>query len=283
MSAAHRAMVRTRYATNLDFPAMTTVYNPMDLTGRRILVTGASAGIGRATAVMLSRLGARLVLNGRDEERLAETADRLEDRLEGDEEGGGHAIAPFDLSDLEAVPGWMKGLCADDAPFDGIAHCAGIQTLRPIRIFSAAFFDEVMRANLGSALALARGLRQKGCHAERAAMALISSTAATAASPGNVVYAASKGGIIAATKGLAVELLSDGIRVNCVVPSIVETELIERGKQKLTADQYEHLRTLQPLGFGHPDDIALMIAYLLADTSRWMTGSIVTVDGGRTA
>lgn len=276
-------MVRTRHATNLGFPAMTArspaAYNPMDLTGRRILVTGASAGIGRATAVMLSRLGARLVLNGRDEERLAETADRLD----GDDEGGGHAIAPFDLSDLEAVPGWIKGLCADDAPFDGIAHCAGIQTLRPIRIFSAAFFDEVMRANLGSALALARGLRQKGCHAERAAMALISSTAATAASPGNVVYAASKGGIIAATKGLAVELLSDGIRVNCVVPSIVETELIERGKQKLTADQYEHLRTLQPLGFGHPDDIAHMIAYLLADTSRWMTGSIVTVDGGRTA
>lgn len=251
------------------------VYNPMDLSGRLMLVTGASAGIGRATAVMLSRLGARVILNGRDAGRLAETAERLT--------GDGHAVAPFDLSDLEMVPGWMKGLCADAGPLDGVAHCAGIQTLRPIRIFSSGFFDDVMRANLGSALALARGLRQKGCHAERAAMALISSTAATAASPGNVVYAASKGGIIAATKGLAVELLSDGIRVNCVVPSIVETELIERGKQKLTAEQYEHLRTLQPLGFGRPDDIAHMIAYLLADTSRWMTGSIVTVDGGRTA
>lgn len=252
----------------------TPSYNPMDLTGRRILVTGASAGIGRATAVVLARLGARLLLNGRDAGRLEETAGRLE--------GQGHAAAPFDLSELEAVPGWVKQQAAD-GPFDGIAHCAGIQTLRPIRIFSAGFFDEVMHANLGSALALARGLRQKGCHAERAAMVLISSTAATAASPGNVVYAASKGGIIAATKGLAVELLSDGIRVNCVVPSIVETELIERGKQKLTGEQYEHLRRLQPMGFGHPDDIAHMIAYLLADTSRWMTGSIVTVDGGRTA
>lgn len=254
---------------------MTAVYNPMDLSGRLMLVTGASAGIGRATAVMLSRLGARVILNGRDAARLEETAARLA--------GDGHATAAFDLSDLEAVPGWVKALTAAHGPLDGIAHCAGIQTLRPIRIFSAEFFDSVMRANLGSALALARGLRQKGCHAERAAMALISSTAATAASPGNVVYAASKGGIIAATKGLAVELLSDGIRVNCVVPSIVETELIERGKQKLTAEQYEHLRTLQPLGFGHPDDIAHMLAYLLADTSRWMTGSIVTVDGGRTA
>lgn len=250
-------------------------YNPMDLSGRRMLVTGASAGIGRATAVMLSRLGARVVLNGRDAGRLAETAAQLA--------GSGHAVAPFDLSDLDAVPGWVKGLAVEHGAFDGIAHCAGIQTLRPIRIFSAGFFDEVMRANLGSALALARGLRQKGCHAERAAIALIASTAATAASPGNVVYAASKGGIIAATKGLAVELLGDGIRVNCVVPSIVETELIERGRQKLTDEQYEHLRRLQPLGFGHPNDIAHMIAYLLADTSRWMTGSIVTVDGGRTA
>ncbi len=254
---------------------MTASYNPMDLSGRLMLVTGASAGIGRATAVMLSRLGARVILNGRDAVRLDETATRLV--------GDGHATAAFDLSDLEAVPGWVKALATTHGPLHGIAHCAGIQTLRPIRIFSAEFFDAVMRANLGSALALARGLRQKGCHAERAAMALISSTAATAASPGNVVYAASKGGIIAATKGLAVELLSDGIRVNCVVPSIVETELIERGKQKLTAEQYEHLRTLQPLGFGHPDDIAHMLAYLLADTSRWMTGSVVTVDGGRTA
>ncbi|CAO3439715.1 SDR family NAD(P)-dependent oxidoreductase [Azospirillum doebereinerae] len=254
---------------------MTAVYNPMDLSDRLMLVTGASAGIGRATAVMLSRLGARVLLNGRDAGRLEETAGLLA--------GDGHSTVPFDLSDLDAVPGWVKAQAAAHGPLHGIAHCAGIQTLRPIRIFSAAVFDEVMRANLGSALALARGLRQKGCHAERAAMALISSTAATAASPGNVVYAASKGGIIAATKGLAVELLGDGIRVNCVVPSIVETELIERGKQKLTAEQYEHLRTLQPLGFGHPDDIAHMLAYLLADTSRWMTGSIVTVDGGRTA
>lgn len=258
-------------------------YNPMDLSGRLILVTGASAGIGRATAMVLAKLGARLILNGRDAGRLNETAARLAELGNGPEHATAHTVAPFDLSDLEAVPGWVKQQAAALGPLHGVAHCAGIQTLRPIRIFSAAFFDDVMRSNLGSALALARGLRQKGCHADTAAMVLISSTAATAASPGNVVYAASKGGIIAATKGLAVELLSDGIRVNCVVPSIVETELIERGKQKLTAEQYESLRTLQPLGFGHPDDIAHMIAYLLADTSRWMTGSIVTVDGGRTA
>lgn len=254
---------------------MPPTHNPMDLTGRRMLVTGASAGIGRATAVLLSRLGARVTVSGRDEARLGETLALLE--------GEGHDAAAFDLGQLDAVPGWLKDLAARGGAFHGVAHCAGIQTLRPIRIFSASFFEEVMRVNLGSCLAIAKGLRQKGVHADTASLVLIASTAATAASPANVVYAASKGGVIAATKGLSAELLPDGIRVNCIVPSIVMTDLIERGFEKLTPEQIEHLRKLQPLGFGHVEDAANAIAYLIADTGRWITGTSMVVDGGRTA
>lgn len=249
--------------------------NPMSLDGRHILVTGASAGIGRATAVLLSRLGATLTVNGRDPERLAQTMALLH--------GAGHRAAPFDLGDIDAIPAWIKERAAEGGALHGVAHCAGIQTLRPIRIFSADFFDQVMRVNLGSCLALAKGLRQKGVHADTASLVFISSTAATASSPANVVYAAAKGGVIAATKGLSAELLPDGIRVNCVVPSIVMTDLIERGFEKLSQEQIEHLRALQPLGFGHVDDVANAIAYLLADTGRWITGTALTVDGGRTA
>ncbi|TWB18984.1 NAD(P)-dependent dehydrogenase (short-subunit alcohol dehydrogenase family) [Nitrospirillum amazonense] len=256
-----------------------TLHNPMSLAGRSLLVTGASAGIGQATAVLLSRLGARVTLNGRDEGRLADTLSRLTPVSNGQ----GHRVAPFDMGDLDAIPAWMKEQAALSGPFDGVAHCAGIQTLRPIRIFSQDFFDQVMRVNLGSCLALAKGLRQKGVRAERSAMVFISSTAATAASPANIVYAAAKGGIIAATKGLSAELLPDGIRVNCVVPSIVMTDLIERGFEKLSQEQIDHLQRLQPLGFGHVDDVAHAIAYLLADTGRWITGTALTVDGGRTA
>lgn len=251
------------------------VFNPLSLTGRHMLVTGASAGIGRATAVLLSRLGATVTVNGRDAARLEETLGLLH--------GDGHRAAAFDLGDLDAIPAWVKEQAARGGPLDGVAHCAGIQTLRPIRIFSQEFFDQVMRINLGSCLALAKGLRQKGVHAPTAAMVFISSTAATAASPANIVYAAAKGGIIAATKGLSAELLPDGIRVNCVVPSIVMTDLIERGFEKLSQEQIDHLEKLQPLGFGHVDDIANAIAYLLADTGRWITGTALTVDGGRTA
>lgn len=254
---------------------MAAIINPMDLTGGHILVTGASAGIGRATAIMASRLGAKVTISGRDPDRLADTMAALA--------GDGHRADPFDLSQIDAIPAWMKSAAAANGPFSGLAHCAGIQTLRPIRIFQADFFDQVMRTNLGASLALAKGLRQKGVKADKASLAYISSTAATAASPANVVYAAAKGGIIAATKGLSAELLPDAIRVNCVVPSIVMTELIERGFEKLNADQIAHLERLQPLGFGHPDDVAHALCFLLSDAARWITGTSLVVDGGRTA
>jgi NAD(P)-dependent dehydrogenase (short-subunit alcohol dehydrogenase family) len=251
----------------------------VDLIGRRVLVTGASAGIGRATAVLLARLGARVVANGRDAERLAATLALLP--------GKGHAAVPFDLADSDSVPGWIKRLAEEGGPLDGLAHCAGMQASKPVRGIDRAFFDQILHANLLSALALARGFRQKGCHAPptaghapQAALVLVSSVAAEIGQPGNVVYSASKGGLVSATRGLAMEFLRDGIRVNCVEPAMVETEMMERFRQTTTQEQFEAIRAAHPMGFGRPEDIASAIAFLLSDASRWINGATLPVDGG---
>lgn len=246
--------------------------SPFALTGRRILVTGASSGIGRACAQVFAGLGARVVVNGRNEERLAQTLASLP--------GAGHAAAPFDLTECDALPGWIKGLAADGGPLRGIAHCAGVQSSKPVRAVDAAYFDAVMRANTLSALALARGLRQKGCNDGGGAMALTASVAAFIGQPGNVVYSASKGALVAATRGLAMELLRDNIRVNCVAPAMVETEMMERFRQTTTQEQFDRIVAAHPMGFGKPEDVANAAAFLLSDAARWINGVCLPVDGG---
>jgi len=253
-------------------PAAAQAFNPLDMTGRTVLVTGASSGIGEATAIYLARLGARIVGSGRDEGRLQAVLDRLP--------GEGHVGTIYDFTQLDGIAAWLKSVCAETGPLHGMVHCAGVQTTKPLQMVDADFIAEMLSANLTSALMLCHAFRTKPCHHRGASIVLVSSSSALKCAPGNVVYAASKGGIISATRGLGVELIRDGIRVNAVAPALIDTPMADRFRSVLSEENFQRVVDMHPLGLGQPDDVAAAIAFLLADTSRWITGSILTVDGG---
>jgi NAD(P)-dependent dehydrogenase (short-subunit alcohol dehydrogenase family) len=251
------------------------VTNPLDFTGRTVLVTGASSGIGRDTALLLSQLGARLILVGRNEERLAETMRSLD--------GDGHKAESFDLSSTDDISHWLKTMSGSSGPLHGLVHSAGMHKLRPLRVLSSQAVDEVMRINVGAAIGLAKGFCQKGVSAPGGSIVLLSSVAALTGQAGLAAYAASKGAVVALTRTLAVELASQDIRVNCVAPGLVTTEMGRGLLTALTPGQCDALKAEHLLGFGSPRDVSNAIVFLLAETARWITGTVLVVDGGYTA
>lgn len=249
--------------------------NPMELENRVVLVTGASSGIGREVSVLLSRLGARLVLAGRRPDQLEKTLTLLE--------GGGHQINAFDLLDVDRIPKWMKETVCANRPLDGLVHSAGVQITKPLRMLTNANIDGVMKVNVNASFGLIKGFRQKGVCTKPGSIVLISSVMGLVGQPGVSVYSASKGALVTLAKSSALELAKENIRVNCVAPGHVRTEMAEKLTQTLTNQQVESIQKMHPLGIGEPRDVANAVAFLLADTGRWITGTTLIVDGGYTA
>lgn len=243
------------------------MYNPFSLQGKTVLVTGASSGIGRQTAVECSKLGARLVVTARSEERLQETLAMLE--------GEGHTSLTADLTKAEDV----QRLAEACPVLDGVVHNAGIVRSKPIAFYAREDLDAVFSANAFAPMLLNRWLLKKKKLAQGGSIVFTSSVASVRANLGNGIYGSSKAALTAYMRYCAKELAAKRIRVNAVHPGMVETKLIHGGA--ISEEDMKKDAAKYPLGrYGRPEEIAWAIIYFLSDASAWTTGTSLFVDGG---
>ncbi len=239
--------------------------NPFDLHGKSCLVTGASSGIGRAAAKLISDCGGTVVATGRDEQRLNRTLDELS--------GSGHSVMPADLLD-PAVVSELAGQCP---PLHGVVHCAGITKVAPIRYTTDRIMQDLAASNVNAPVALTRELlKRKKMHAP-GSIVFLSSLSGMRGVTGHVAYAASKAALLGLSRAMASELAPKQIRSNCLVPAMVRTPMIEVWLEENILEKDE---ARYPLGYGEPEDVANAIVFFLSDASRWITGQTLVLDGG---
>jgi NAD(P)-dependent dehydrogenase (short-subunit alcohol dehydrogenase family) len=255
---------------------MTADSNPMSLKERRVLVTGAASGIGRATSILLSRLGARVICIDLNPIGLSETAALMH--------GPDHVFRAEDLNQLEAIREWLPAIADESGKLHGFVHAAGVPAPLPLQAVCPTSWRRVFSINTEAALTLAQVFEKRRVRVEGpTSIVFISSVMAHVGSAASVVYSMSKAALEGMARSLAVELSSRGIRVNCIAPGFVNTPMLARVGGGWDEAQRAGVEALHPLGFGEPDDIANAAAFLLADTARWITGTVLTVDGGYTA
>ncbi len=240
--------------------------NPFSLSGKTILVTGASSGIGRGIAIACAGMGAQVVLTARNRERLQETLSMME--------GKGHVIIPADLTE----PAERLALVEQLPILNGVVQCAGVGSRVPCKGLEREDITSVMQPNMEAPMLLQSDLLMAKKIKKEASIVYITSAAATMPAVGNAVYSASKAAMIAYAKCLALELAPRQIRVNCISPTMVMTDLALVGA---TQEQLDEAEKAYPLGrYGRPEDIANLAVYLLSDASQWMTGSNLEITGG---
>ncbi len=249
---------------------MSVMINPFSLEGRTVLVTGASSGIGRTTAIECSQMGANVIITGRDQARLDEVFTELE--------GDGHQAVIADLTQEEQ----LQGLLGQLPVVDGVVLCAGQGTVVPFKMADRKKQDPIFEINYFAPVELLRQLLKKKKLANGASVVFVSSIGGVdSITIGNSIYGASKAALNSAMRFCALELAPKKIRVNSVCPGMVNTKLIKGGA--VSEEQHQADMQKYPLKrYGEPEDVANGIIYLLSNASSWVTGHSLVIDGGYT-
>jgi NAD(P)-dependent dehydrogenase (short-subunit alcohol dehydrogenase family) len=238
------------------------------LHNKTILVTGASSGIGKQVAISISKMGANVVLTGRDQERLTTTLSLLDK--------GNHQVIAADLLNTKERELLINQL----PPIDGLVNSAGVVNPFPIKFISQEKINETLNINYEIPLLLVAGITKHKKLNKNASVVFLSSISGQHPHKGGVLYASSKAAIEALSKVFALENYHLGIRSNCISPAMVKTEMYEEAEKEMSKESMDEHIGQYPLGVGHPEDVANAAIYLLSDASKWITGINITLDGG---
>lgn len=235
---------------------------------QRFIVTGASSGIGEGVALLLNELGATVIGIGRNQER-----------LEGMKAKAKHPDNIFleqkDLAeDIAGLPAYVKSLKEKYGKFQGLACCAGLSGIMPLRAIDYEGMQAMFAINYFAPVFMAKGFADKrNNNGSGSAIVCIASRGGVRPDPGMTSYAGTKGALIATMQSVAKELAPTGLRVNCVSPALIQTNMANETERLYAEGKY-------PMGLGAVSDVANMIVYLLAEQSRWISGQNYVIDCG---
>jgi NAD(P)-dependent dehydrogenase (short-subunit alcohol dehydrogenase family) len=246
--------------------------NDFRLDGKTVLLTGASSGIGQCAAIQAAEHGARVIITGRDEKRLAETFERLPNKQLN------HRMIAQAFNTVQDINQFATQL----EPLDGVVHSAGISKVVPCRMINEKILNEVHFINFTTPVMLTQQILFKRLLKDSGSIVFLGSLGALVGTKGNGVYASSKAAIMSIAQNLAVELAPKKIRANSLAPGMVTTPMNMSSESPLSPEQLERDQAGYPLGWGKSEDVSNAIIFLLADASRWITGTCIKMDGGLT-
>lgn len=243
--------------------------NAFDLTGKSVLITGASSGLGRQTAITASEYGAKVIITGRNATRLDETYRSLK--------GEGHQQVLADLT----VQANIDRLVSVLPMLDGLVHSTGISELAPARFITEEIIARTFRISFDASVLLTAGILAKKKLAKgNSSIVFISSISTRYPFVGGAMYISAKAALEAYARVLALELANRGTRVNCIAPAFVRTPMLDETAENFSREAVDKIEERQILGLGDPEDVANTIVFFLADASKWISATNLILGGG---